>query len=246
MVFEVLRERWILKGKIRTLTSLHVGRGRGEKEAGEPDLPVVKFPDGKPYIPGSSLKGAIRSELDRLTKGLGFSLCIKDEPRYFCAPPNLCVSCILFGSTEVASRVAFRDAIITQDVSPISRVGTAITRDSKKVVEGSLFEAEYIPPNSEFDLEIVVENPEPWMIGLLVICIESLQAIGGQVSRGAGKVEFKLERISIYTPKGIIEQKPDKILEGTEMEDKVRKFKQEFEEKLEELKKTLKPTTIGV
>jgi len=241
VVFEVLKERWILKGTIRTLTSLHVGRGRGEKEAGEPDLPVLRFPDGKPYIPGSSLKGAIRSELDRLTKGLGFSLCIKNEPRYSCAPPKLCVSCILFGSTEVASRVIFRDAVITQDVSPILRVGTAITRDSKKVVEGSLFETEYLPPNSEFDLEMVFENPEPWMIGLLAMCIESLQAIGGQVSRGAGKVEFKLESISIYTPKSIVKQKPDKTLAKAEIDEIIKKFKQEFEAKLEELKSNLKP-----
>lgn len=241
MVFEVLKERWILKGKIKTLTSLHVGRGRGEKEAGEPDLPVMKFPDGRPYIPGSSLKGAIRSELDRLARGLGFSLCIRNEPRYSCAPPQLCVSCILFGSTEVASKITFRDAVITQDVSPILRVGTAITRDSKKVVEGSLFEVEYLPPNSEFDLEMVFENPEPWMIGLLIMCIESLQAIGGQVSRGAGKVEFKLENISIYTPKSIVEQKPDKTLEKVELKEEIKKFKQEFENRLEELKNNLKP-----
>jgi len=46
-------------------TGLHIGAGDTEMRIGGTDNPVVKNPlDGQPYIPGSSLKGKIRSLLE--------------------------------------------------------------------------------------------------------------------------------------------------------------------------------------
>jgi len=233
MVFETLKERWILIGKIIAETPLHIGRGRGERELLEPDLPVIKLPDGRVYIPGSSLKGAIRSELDRLVKGLGFRLCISSEPRYKCSPPNLCISCTLFGSTEVGSRIVFRDAI-SSSTDTFQRVGIAIDRESKKVVTGALYEGEYVPPGAEFNLEIVAENPEKWMIGLLWICMENLVGVGGQISRGAGKVRIELSKIEIYTPESIIEQRAERVIDDPKP--LIEECKAEFKKSLDVLK----------
>jgi len=54
------------KIKIKVLTGLHIGAGKGgDFEIGGMDNPVVKdFETGYPYIPGSSLKGKLRSLLE--------------------------------------------------------------------------------------------------------------------------------------------------------------------------------------
>jgi len=56
----------ILQGIIRTVTGLHIGAGREAIEIGALDNPVLIDPVTKePYIPGSSLKGKMRSLLER-------------------------------------------------------------------------------------------------------------------------------------------------------------------------------------
>ncbi|MBI5367633.1 MAG: type III-A CRISPR-associated RAMP protein Csm3 [Planctomycetes bacterium] len=53
-----------LAGVIRLVTGLHIGKGKDDIEIGGKDNPVILTPDGVPYIPGSSLKGKIRSLLE--------------------------------------------------------------------------------------------------------------------------------------------------------------------------------------
>jgi len=54
-----------LKGKIILKSGLHIGVGTAEMHIGGIDMPVVKHPHTQePYIPGSSLKGKVRSLLE--------------------------------------------------------------------------------------------------------------------------------------------------------------------------------------
>lgn len=54
-----------ITGKIRLKTGLHIGAGDSDMSIGGTDNPVVKHPfTREPYIPGSSLKGKIRSLLE--------------------------------------------------------------------------------------------------------------------------------------------------------------------------------------
>src|SRR6201997_3640971 len=55
----------ILEGELLCQTGLHVGAGKGSLEIGGSDNPVVKEAFGLPYIPGSSLRGKIRSLLEQ-------------------------------------------------------------------------------------------------------------------------------------------------------------------------------------
>lgn len=59
----------ILEGEISCQTGLHIGAGKGSLEIGGADNPVVKDAFGIPYIPGSSLRGRLRSLLEQ-TLGL--------------------------------------------------------------------------------------------------------------------------------------------------------------------------------
>ncbi len=55
----------LLEGELHCETGLHIGAGKGSLEIGGADNPVVKDAFGRPYIPGSSLRGKLRSLLEQ-------------------------------------------------------------------------------------------------------------------------------------------------------------------------------------
>src|SRR6266498_2980855 len=55
----------ILEGDLHCDTGLHVGAGKGSLEIGGSDNPVVKDAFGRPYVPGSSLRGRLRALLEQ-------------------------------------------------------------------------------------------------------------------------------------------------------------------------------------
>src|SRR6201994_2426578 len=57
----------ILEGEMLCETGLHVGAGKGSLEIGGSDNPGVKDAFGRPYVPGSSLRGKIRCLLEQPT-----------------------------------------------------------------------------------------------------------------------------------------------------------------------------------
>jgi len=57
----------ILEGEMHCETGLHVGAGKGSLEIGGADNPVIKDAHGRPYVPGSSLRGRIRALLEQAT-----------------------------------------------------------------------------------------------------------------------------------------------------------------------------------
>lgn len=61
-------------GVIETRTALHVGTGTVLSTA--TDAPILRGADGLPLIPGSSVKGALRSASERLLRALGHRACV--------------------------------------------------------------------------------------------------------------------------------------------------------------------------
>src|SRR5579871_5648347 len=59
----------LLEGDLECQTGLHIGAGKGSLEIGGADNPVVKDAFGLPYVPGSSLRGKLRSLLEQ-TSGM--------------------------------------------------------------------------------------------------------------------------------------------------------------------------------
>ncbi|MEM7128529.1 MAG: type III-A CRISPR-associated RAMP protein Csm3 [Chloroflexota bacterium] len=59
--------RIFLRGDIKAVTGLHIGGAAGNLEIGGVDSPVIRDPlSGRPFIPGSSIKGKLRSLSERL------------------------------------------------------------------------------------------------------------------------------------------------------------------------------------
>ncbi|WP_157935528.1 RAMP superfamily CRISPR-associated protein [Kyrpidia spormannii] len=57
-----LQNAWIIRGTLELMSPLHIGVS--ERGAMGMDAKVVRWPDGRPVIPGSSLKGVLRSFLE--------------------------------------------------------------------------------------------------------------------------------------------------------------------------------------
>jgi CRISPR-associated protein Csm3 len=55
----------LIEGDLVCETGLHIGAGKGTLEIGGADNPVVKDAFGRPYVPGSSLRGRLRSLLEQ-------------------------------------------------------------------------------------------------------------------------------------------------------------------------------------
>lgn len=68
-MFDTFRNRLEIEGKLTTITALRISKGRSTEPIGS-DLPVIKDALGKPLIPGSSFKGALRSRLESFLRGI--------------------------------------------------------------------------------------------------------------------------------------------------------------------------------
>jgi CRISPR-associated RAMP protein (TIGR02581 family) len=80
--------RYILTGHLTTETGLHVGSGYGSPRT---DATVVRDAWDRPYIPGSSFKGALRSAVERLVAGWkagGVTSCQLSSDRPICLTTN--------------------------------------------------------------------------------------------------------------------------------------------------------------
>lgn len=194
-----------LEGKIEIVTGLHIGAGNDELRIGGIDNPIVKDFEGNPYIPGSSLKGKIRSLLE-ISEGIvsdGKSSTIESDS----------IIPILFGSMPTregkgeVTRLIFRDAFLSDEsknkieerLLPATEVKaeTAIDRVSGTAMKGSLRYTERTIPGLLFDFEIVMRifanDDEQKFLEMLKKGLRLLEydALGGSGSRGYGKIKFR-------------------------------------------------------
>ena len=119
-----LAGKLILSGDLHCETGLHIGAGKGSLEIGGADNPVVKDAFGLPYIPGSSLRGRIRSLLEQalgltapgelvyLSKRRGQEVRIHQSDR----PDD--EICLLFGRNPGRMERVEGDALDTRSATP--------------------------------------------------------------------------------------------------------------------------------
>jgi len=232
MVFETLHKRTIFEGEIETLTPLHVGSGRPElgEERGV-DLPVLRDVKDVPYVPGSSLKGKIRAEAERIARTLGYTICTPPDVADMCGSKatreeDLCIMCKIFGTASVkggisrASKVKFRDAYPSSSIEAmITRTGIALDRETGSVRPGALYTVEGVPKGTVFELEIVAENLTDEEKKLLKAALKSVEdsSLGGQSTRGFGKVKFVINQARIRTAKYYVGEEDEVVIKGEEL-----------------------------
>ncbi|MEM3736874.1 MAG: CRISPR-associated RAMP protein Csx7 [Candidatus Bathyarchaeia archaeon] len=229
MVFEKLEKRTIFSGVIETLTPLHIGSGKPEVDIGAADMPILVDTEGQPYIPGSSLKGRIRAEAEKIARKEGKEVCNPPDVKNMCGtlkkePKDFCIACRIFGTAgevSVASKVKFRDAYPTKKIEKfLTRTGTAIDREKGSVARSALYSIEAVPAGSTFNLEIVAENLTDEELKLLLAAMKSMEdsALGGSSTRGFGKVRLNFDKVYTRTAKYYLGEEEEDVLEGADLE----------------------------
>lgn len=212
-MFDKFDNRVKLVGTLTAQTALRIGTGRATGVTGT-DLPVVRDTVGRPYIPGSSFKGALRASVESLVRSLSSSRqaacnplreedrCVKKRPEKMSdeefevqIEEETCLVCRVFGSSWLASKVSIRDLLVDSWVEHYEvRNGVAIDRDTGTAADKHLYDFEVVPAGTRFSCEIVVENAEGWELGLLMVGLRPFEegeaTLGGARSRGLGAVRI--------------------------------------------------------
>jgi len=261
--FHRLDSRLRLQGSLIARTALRVGGAGGDLDGA--DLPVIKDAAGRPFIPGASLKGALRSTVEALLRGVdgraaGLWACDplaeKDGPfaarscgyhergkRSAADPETHCAACRVFGSHVVASHVRFCDALL-QDRSPGRipvevRDGVSIDRDLRRVHGSRKYDFEVVSPGTAFAVEIFVENPQLWFLGLLAMGFDQLAegftALGGFTSRGLGRVTFTWSSIAKTTARELLRGEPYATVPGEAVHGELQAWRGALADKFKEV-----------
>lgn len=212
--------RVFITGDIRTVTGLHIGGAAGALEVGGVDAPVIRDPlTNRPYVPGSSLRGKMRSLTEKKTGrvqnfriGRGVHVHICEDPNDY----NACPVCPIFGvpgdkPASNPTRLVVRDVFLSdasadklqaaQTDLPFSEVKWEATID--RVTSAAVpRQIERVPAGAEFaGFEMVYSIYHADDIARLITVVEAMQLLeddylGGLGSRGGGKIAF--QNLGIY------------------------------------------------
>jgi len=89
-LFYTFENRLVLHGLLKTTTGLRIGAGRSLQPTGT-DLPVLRDALGRPFVPGSSFKGVLRSCIEALLRSLARE---GQQNRWACNPLEDAERCI--------------------------------------------------------------------------------------------------------------------------------------------------------
>jgi CRISPR-associated protein Csm3 len=195
-----------IEGTLECVSGLRIGGSQEDLQIGGTDLPVIKHPVTlAPYVPGSSLKGKMRSELEkRLGKYGGRE---QTEP-CGCAKDD-CPICRVFGphkntmSQLGPTRIIVRDArlleggaieIKTENVINRKTGAAEHPRKLERVAAGARFDVEIKVQVYDLDDRFQFENKQgkDAILGVVRQALNFVQetGLGSGVSRGSGRVQF--------------------------------------------------------
>ena len=190
----------IISGEIHVLTGLHIGGSKTSLEIGTIDNPVIKTPSGEPYIPGSSLKGKMRSLLAKIWG----SPKVEDdaEPIYTLFGQGANTKKQEESDAMMASQLIFRDAMLSSVSKELFKEGKATESKWENSIErltgvaGNPRQSERVPEGVVFEFEIIYDEykgkeKEPHF-DTLRYAMKMLERdyLGGSGTRGYGKIKF--------------------------------------------------------
>lgn len=212
------------------------------KEGADPTKPNMEFVEtyyqgGRSiYLPGSSLKGAIRAHAERIVRTVGQDKSGSKQPwannpltdDYKYLPDNKSgnegdkvyqlssFTDQIFGNTSLASRFRIEDAypIDKTQVKTEERNGVAIDRVFGSVAVGPF--NYQVCTSGEFSTKIHLKNFTLAQLGLIGLVLRDLNdgwfGLGFAKSRGMGTVQVKLNKAVVQYPGCVLEQDKIKIL----------------------------------
>lgn len=215
--------RVVVTGYLRAVTGLHIGKGKEGIAIGGVDNPVMRDPlSNEPYIPGSSLKGKLRSLSEKSIPGLRFNYprraraqihACENEEEYL-----QCPVCNLFGAPGERQFLTFPTRLIVRDTRleqsslqrlreadtdlPFTEVKYEATIDRVTSVANPR-PLERVPADSVFGpFEMIVNIYKQEDVALLRNLFAAMRLLeddylGGSGSRGSGQVRFEDLRVQL-------------------------------------------------
>jgi len=211
----------LIKGDMEVCTGLHIGTSKDSVKIGGIDLPVVRDPlTNQPYVPGSSLKGKMRSLLEKMFEKNLVNISKKpDIDIHVCSNVD-CEICRLFGSSikitkneqkHIPSRLIVRDLHLKNAEQLKNIEGGLLYTECKfeNVIDrvssaANPRQIERVPAGAEFEYELIYDAEKKDQLEEDLNNIEkalellTLDALGGHGSRGSGKVKFKNQKYTGY------------------------------------------------
>lgn len=190
----------LIQFDLEVVTGMHIGGSSTFSAIGAVDSPVIRDAlTGRPIVPGSSLKGKLRTLLAR-----SFAGDIQKMPEFKDDHPAVLR---MFGSTSARSRLQFADAFV-RNADAMKAVGLTEVK-SENVIKRLTSEAmprqiERVNPGTIFSETIVYDvcDQEEVLedLTLLAKSMKLLQMdyLGGHGSRGSGRVSLKNFRIQNF------------------------------------------------
>lgn len=214
------------------------------KEGADPTKPDMEFVETyhagghSIYLPGSSLKGAIRAHAERIVRTVGrdkrptngnalwaSNPLNLDELKYLDAlsdPKDIyrlsSFTDQMFGNTSIASRVRIEDAypVDAKHLKVEERNGVAIDRVFGSVAVGPF--NYQVCTSGEFRTKIHLKNFSLAQLGLIGLVLRDLNegwfGLGFAKSRGLGMVEVKLNSAVVQYPGCVLENQQIRSLGG--------------------------------
>ncbi|MEA5573546.1 RAMP superfamily CRISPR-associated protein [Calothrix sp. UHCC 0171] len=216
--------------------------GREGADPTNPDMEFVRtFHQGgwSIYLPGSSLKGAIRAHAERIVRTIGSETkpsnssklwannpltdkytYLKDSAGNDLPPHEIYQKSSftdqMFGNTSIASRVRIEDAypVDAKQLYIEERNGVAIDRVFGSTVPGALFNYQ-VCTAGEFRTKIHLKNFTLAQLGLIGLVLRDLNdgwfGLGFAKSRGLGTVQVKYNSAVIQYPGCVIDDENKQI-----------------------------------
>jgi CRISPR-associated protein Csm3 len=209
-----------IKGKIILQSGLHIGAGDMEMHIGGVDNPVIRHPHTlEPYIPGSSLKGKVRSLLEMesglMVKTGGSPVSYKTLQGLAEVEKEKCSRILkLFGTSgadvqEVAglgpTRVSFADCPLDDGWKTRAMENRLSFTEVKSensinrirgVAENPRF-TERVVSGAHFKFSVTLKqlDQDDELLDYLILGLKLLEldALGGSGSRGYGRISFEFE-----------------------------------------------------
>ena len=214
----MFKENYIIDGKIVCKSGLHIGGSTDGIDIGGSDNPIIRDPITKyPYIPGSSLKGKLRSLLELSDKKSSESVITNKGG---VSSDENCIATKLFGLTPkddyVDAEKNYQTRIIIRDSHPTEET-IKMWENHKDLTDGAELKwentinrinananprnIERVPKGSKFNFEIIFSTYSDNEFENILRLLESIKLLennylGGSGSRGSGQVSF--ENINIY------------------------------------------------
>jgi CRISPR/Cas system CSM-associated protein Csm3 (group 7 of RAMP superfamily) len=131
------------------------------------------------FIPGSSVKGSLRSSAHKVASSYGFKSCGKVKPEDIrkAHEEGICDVCRLFGypGASIQSPLSLSDFHLIYRIPTLSITRVSLDDRTLTAKRGALYTTEHLPPGAEFSGEVFIEDSHRQLIPLLLLAIAELR-----------------------------------------------------------------------